>query len=67
MKNEARIGLFLKRQGTLFRQEGWRRAIPTDERLRFSVTDPEKTQFCMMAALGIAVVTVIATYAWLGV
>jgi hypothetical protein len=31
------------------------------------MTDPEKTQICMMAALGIAGITVIVTYAWLGV
>jgi hypothetical protein len=31
------------------------------------MSDQEKMQICMAAALGIAAVTVIATYAWLGV
>jgi hypothetical protein len=31
------------------------------------MTGLEKTRLCMMAALGIAAATVVATYAWFGV
>jgi len=41
--------------------------LKVDYSTRAEMTDQEKMQICMAAALGIAAVTVIATYAWLGV
>jgi hypothetical protein len=30
------------------------------------MTDHEKMQFCMMAAFGIAIIAIVASYSWIG-